>query len=121
MNEHPTIGANIMRNVRMLNNELPALAEHHEHLDGTGYPNRLSGENISLFGRIVAVADVFDALTSDRPYRTALSVEEVFGILQRDIGSHFDGTCVEGLIQAYLAGEVKTQKQRELAKGADVA
>jgi putative nucleotidyltransferase with HDIG domain len=121
MNEHPTIGANIMRNVRMLNKELPALAEHHEHLDGTGYPNKLSGENISLFGRIVAVADVFDALTSERPYRSAMSVEEVFGMLQRDIGSHFDGTCVEGLIQAYLAGEVKTQGERELAKRDDVS
>jgi putative nucleotidyltransferase with HDIG domain len=114
MNEHPVIGANIMRNVRMLENELPALAEHHEHLDGTGYPNRLAGNNISLFGRIVAVADVFDALTSDRPYRAALSVEEVFGILQHDIGSHFDGACVEALIQAYVAGEVKTQKDREI-------
>jgi putative nucleotidyltransferase with HDIG domain len=117
MNEHPIIGANIMRNVRMLEKELPALAEHHEQLDGSGYPNRLSGDHISLFGRIVAVADVFDALTSDRPYRAALSVEEVFGILQRDIGSHFDGVCVEALIQAYMAGEVKTQKQRELMKG----
>lgn len=116
MNEHPTIGANIMRNVRMLKKELPALAEHHEHLDGTGYPNRLAGTDISLFGRIVAVADVFDALSSDRPYRGALSVEEVFGILQRDIGSHFDGTCVEALIRAYVAGEVKTQKERELTR-----
>lgn len=116
MNEHPTIGANIMRNVRMLNNELPALAEHHEHLDGTGYPNKLSGENISLFGRIVAVADVFDALTSERPYRSGLPVEEVFAMLQRDIGSHFDGACVDGLIKAYLAGEVQTQKERELSK-----
>jgi HD-GYP domain-containing protein (c-di-GMP phosphodiesterase class II) len=119
MNEHPTIGANIMRNVRMLEKELPALAEHHEHMDGTGYPNRLTGENISLFGRIVAVADVFDALTSERPYRAALSVEEVLGILQHDSGSHLDGVCVEALIHAYMAGEVKTQKQRELAKGAD--
>jgi HD-GYP domain-containing protein (c-di-GMP phosphodiesterase class II) len=119
MNEHPIIGANIMRNVRMLENELPALAEHHEHLDGTGYPNRLAGNDISLFGRIVAVADVFDALTSDRPYRAALSVEEVFGILQRDIGSHFDGACVEAMIQAYMAGEVKTQKERELSSNHD--
>ena len=105
-----------MQNVRMLVSELPALAEHHEHLDGTGYPNGLAGDNISLFGRIVAVADVFDALTSDRPYRAALSVEEVFGILQRDIGSHFDGNCVEAFIRAYMAGEVKTQKEREAAQ-----
>jgi len=113
MNEHPAIGANIMRNVRMLDTELPALAEHHEHLDGTGYPNKLTGNNISLFGRIVAVADVFDALTSTRPYREALSVEEVFAILQRDSGSHLDGESVQALIQAYLSGEIKTQKERE--------
>jgi len=116
MNDHPAIGAHIMKNVRMLTNELPALAEHHEHLDGTGYPNGLTGNNISLFGRIVAVADVFDALTSDRPYRTALNVEEVFGILQRDIGTHFDGVCVNAFIEAYMAGEVKTQKEREAAQ-----
>ena len=64
----------------------------------------------------VAVADVFDALTSDRPYRAALSVEEVFSILQHDIGSHFDGECVEALIRAYMAGDVKTQKQREVTQ-----
>ena len=113
MNDHPSIGAHIMQNVRMLSHELPALAEHHEHLDGTGYPNGLTGNNISLFGRIVAVADVFDALTSERPYRSALNVEEVFSILQRDIGSHFDGECVNAFISAYMAGEVKTQKERE--------
>jgi len=113
MNDHPAIGAHIMQNVRMLSHELPALAEHHERLDGKGYPNGLSGSNISLFGRIVAVADVFDALTSDRPYRAALGVEEVFGMLQRDIGSHFDGECVNAFIEAYMAGEVKTQKQLE--------
>jgi len=114
MNDHPAIGAGIMQNVRMLTHELPALAEHHEHLDGSGYPNGLTGMNISLFGRIVAVADVFDALTSERPYRSALNVEEVFGILQRETGSHFDGDCVNAFIEAYMAGEVKTQKQREV-------
>jgi HD-GYP domain-containing protein (c-di-GMP phosphodiesterase class II) len=117
MNEHPAIGAHIMQNVRMLTSELPALAEHHEHLDGTGYPNGLAGDNISLFGRIVAVADVFDALTSERPYRSAMNVEEVFGILQRDAGTHFDGQCVDAFIRAYMAGEVKTQKQREIEQG----
>ena len=50
-----------------------------------------------------------------------MNVEEVFGMLQRDIGSHFDGTCVEGLIQAYLAGEIKTQKEREQAKKDDAS
>jgi HD-GYP domain-containing protein (c-di-GMP phosphodiesterase class II) len=116
MREHPTIGFNIMRNVRMLENELPALSEHHEHLDGTGYPNALTDDKISLFGRIVAVADVFDALTSNRPYRKALTVEEVFNILQKDSGTHLDGACVDAIIRAYLAGEIKAQYERELTE-----
>ena len=113
MKEHPTIGANIMKNVRLLREELPALAEHHEHIDGTGYPNGLAGDQISRFGRIVAAADVFDALTSIRPYRQPMDVEEVLNRMQHDSGSHFDGDCVQALIKAYVAGEIKTQKDRE--------
>ncbi|HNQ94979.1 MAG TPA: GAF domain-containing protein [Anaerolineales bacterium] len=113
MKQHPAIGAEIMKNVRLLRNEIPALAEHHEHMDGTGYPNHLTGDQISLFGRIVAVSDVFDALTSDRPYRGALDVEDVLNKMQKDSGSHFDDVCVQALIKAYLAGEIKTQKDRE--------
>ncbi len=113
MRKHPAIGASIMKNVRLLRDELPALAEHHEHIDGTGYPNGLLGDQISLFGRIVAVSDVFDALTSDRPYRQALDVEEVLNRMQKESGAHFDTVCVQALIKAYMAGEIKTQKDRE--------
>jgi HD-GYP domain-containing protein (c-di-GMP phosphodiesterase class II) len=116
MKKHPAIGAAIMQNVHQLRQEIPALAEHHEHMDGTGYPHGLSGEQISLFGRIVAVSDVFDALTSDRPYRPAMDVEEVLNQMQRDSKTHFDPICMQALIQAYLAGEIKTQKNRENAK-----
>lgn len=112
MKKHPAIGAGIMKNVRLLHDELPALAEHHEHMDGSGYPNGLIGDQISLFGRIVAVSDVFDALTSDRPYRSALDVEEVLNRMQRDSGTHFDETCVKALIKAYMDGDIKVQKDR---------
>ena len=115
MKQHPAIGANIMKNVRLLREELPALAEHHEHMDGTGYPNGLLGEQISLFGRIVAVSDVFDALTSNRPYRHAMDVEEVLNRMQHDSGTHFDAICVQALIKAYVSGDIKTQKDREQA------
>ncbi len=117
MKQHPAIGANIMKNVRLLRNEIPALAEHHEHMDGTGYPSHLKGDQISLFGRIVAVSDVFDALTSDRPYRGALEVEEVLNQMQHDSGTHFDDACVQALVKAYLAGEIKTQKEQEESNG----
>jgi HD-GYP domain-containing protein (c-di-GMP phosphodiesterase class II) len=110
---HPAIGAKIMSQVRLLHSELPALAEHHERLDGNGYPKGLKGDEISQAGRIVAVADVFDALTSDRPYRQALTAEEAFDYLTRGIDSAFDHQCVEALIQAYLKGMVHTQRERE--------
>ena len=112
MKNHPTIGANIMKEVRMLQRELPALADHHERMDGKGYPNGLADEEISLAGRIVAVADVFDALTSDRPYREALSVEEALDILNSDRDTHLDSQVVDALIHANLAGKIKTQRER---------
>lgn len=109
---HPAIGAEIMGKVRMLRTEIPALAEHHERIDGQGYPNGLNGSEITLFGRIVAVADVFDALTSDRPYRSALATEEVLDLMQQESGTHLDGFCVQALIRAYLQGKILTQKDR---------
>jgi len=112
MKEHPEIGARIMAQVRMLRDELPAIAEHHERLDGTGYPRGLRGEEISLLGRIVAAADVFDALTSDRPYRQALSAEEALAYLHKNSGTHFDPQCVEALTRAYLKEVIRTQKER---------
>jgi putative nucleotidyltransferase with HDIG domain len=113
MKTHPTIGANIMKEVRMLQSELPVLAEHHERMDGKGYPNGLIDEQISLAGRIVAVADVFDALTSDRPYREALSAEEALEILNSNRGTHLDSQCVDAFINAYIQGKIKTQREQE--------
>jgi HD-GYP domain-containing protein (c-di-GMP phosphodiesterase class II) len=114
--QHPTIGKHILNQVRQLRGELAAIAEHHEHLDGSGYPNQLKGEQISITARIVAVADVFDAMTSDRPYRNALSVEDVFEYLKEVSGKHLDGECVRALIDAYLKGKIMTQKMREVAQ-----
>lgn len=73
---------------------------HHEKYDGSGYPNGLAGTKIPLFGRIVAVADVFDALTSERPYKKAWSMNDAVKFLEDGRGSHFDPMCVE----AFLAG-----------------
>lgn len=117
MKLHPAIGAKIMSQVRLLHNELTAMAEHHERLDGHGYPKGLKGEEVSLPGRIIAVADVFDALTSDRPYRAALAAEEAFDYLTRGIDTAFDRSCVDALIQAYLSGTIRTQKEGEQLGG----
>jgi putative nucleotidyltransferase with HDIG domain len=113
MKGHPMIGANIMGQVRMLSNEITALSEHHERVDGTGYPNGLTDQQISMVGRIVAVADVFDALTSNRPYREALSSDEALEILNSSRGTHLDGECVEALVQAYIKGKIKTQGEQK--------
>jgi putative two-component system response regulator len=74
---------------------------HHERWDGTGYPNRLAGEAIPLVGRIVAVADVFDALTNDRPYKSAWPVEQAIAELARGAGSQFDPQVVAAFLTTY--------------------
>jgi HD-GYP domain-containing protein (c-di-GMP phosphodiesterase class II) len=110
---HPLVGKNILVEVPQLELELPGIAEHHERVDGTGYPGGLQGDLISLPGRIVAVADVFDALTSERPYRAARTTPEAFARLTEGIGKQFDGRCVDALKRAYQKGLILTQKDRE--------
>jgi HD-GYP domain-containing protein (c-di-GMP phosphodiesterase class II) len=80
--------------VEMLRN---IVRSHHEALDGSGYPDGLKGGAIPLEARIVAVADVFDALTSERPYKRTWSQAAAFGFLSDQKGSRFDGACVEAL------------------------
>jgi hypothetical protein len=93
--------------VRVLRN---VVAHHHEAIDGTGYPHGLAGEAISLEGRIVAVADVFDALTSARPYKRAWTVEEAFGFLTEQSGTKFDPDAVAILKSSVAAiADIKSQ------------
>ena len=85
---------------------------HHEKYDGTGYPNGLHGEDIPLVARVVAVADVFDALVSERPYKHAWPIEESIDFVKSQRGKHFDPTCVD----AFLADPAKVDLiRRELA------
>ena len=109
MKQHPIIGGEIIGKVQKLHDILPGLIEHHEHLDGTGYPNQLKEGQISLFGRIIAVADAFDAITSKRPYREAIPSEAAFKLLKEKAGTHLDATCINALILAYNDGKIKTQ------------
>jgi putative nucleotidyltransferase with HDIG domain len=95
--EHPRIGVNILSQVRLLEPMCPAILEHHERLDGSGYPAKLIDKQISWMGRIVAVADVFDAMTSKRPYRDSLSVQEVLDHLNKNAGILFDAACVQAM------------------------
>ncbi len=95
--EHPRTGVNILSQVRFLEPICPAILEHHERLDGSGYPAKLTDKQISWMGRIVAVADVYDAMTSNRPYRQAISAQEVLSYLHEKSGVLFDAPCVQAL------------------------
>ncbi|MDC9499107.1 MULTISPECIES: response regulator [unclassified Pseudoalteromonas] len=92
MKQHAAIGAQILANSSspLLQLAHKLAIEHHEKWDGSGYPNGLKGEQISVEGRIVAIADVFDALTSKRPYKEAWGVEEALEHMQAQAGKHFD-------------------------------
>jgi putative nucleotidyltransferase with HDIG domain len=95
--QHPRTGVNILNQVRLLEPVIPAILEHHERLNGSGYPAKLVDKQISLMGRIVAVADVYDAMTSNRPYRLALTEEKVLSHLYENAGILFDPVCVQAL------------------------
>ncbi|HLO12145.1 MAG TPA: HD-GYP domain-containing protein [Pseudoneobacillus sp.] len=92
---HPVKGFEMCRNLGLMKEELSIIRSHHEKWDGSGYPDQLKGENIPFLARIVAVVDVYDALTSDRSYRKAWTHEEAMRFLQDHKGSHFDPKCVD--------------------------
>lgn len=91
---HPGLGCQILQKLQQFGAILPGVRHHHERYDGEGYPNKLSGKDIPLFARIIALADAFDAMTSDRPYRPALSVEEALEELSSCSGHQFDPELV---------------------------
>lgn len=88
--KHPLISFNILKDVEFIGNGLQAILQHHERFDGKGYPNGLKGNQICMFGRILCIADAFDAMTSDRPYRAAMSIGQALREIQRCRGTQFD-------------------------------
>ncbi len=102
--KHPAIGAEIIRPIKQLQSIVPYVWQHHERYDGRGYPNKLKGEEISIAGRILAVADTFDAMTSDRPYRNGLPHQRVLDEIKEHGGSQFDPQIVGAFLKAYEDG-----------------
>lgn len=110
MKTHTTKGANILRPVTQLAEMLPGIELHHEALDGRGYPYGLQGEQIPLLARVIAVADTFDALTTNRPYQHAHTPEEALKIIQNLAGKRLDPVAVASLMAVYGRGEIRIQR-----------
>jgi HD-GYP domain-containing protein (c-di-GMP phosphodiesterase class II) len=98
MRKHPVIGEGIIKPVRSLSRLCAIIRHHHEWVDGTGYPDRLKGDQIPLGAKILAVADSLDAMISDRPYRKALNIELAKVDLMRYIDIRYEGRLVEALL-----------------------
>src|SRR5713226_9248863 len=94
MQTHVAIGTEILSPIQVCWSVRDSVQTHHERWDGLGYPQGLRGEEIPIGGRIISVVDVFDALTSDRPYRRAMSQEEALSMLQEGAGKQFDPQLV---------------------------
>ena len=98
MQRHPAEGARILKDVAFLKKgALDVVLYHHERWDGAGYPAGLAGDEIPLWARVFAVADALDAMTTDRPYRSAMPLEKALGELRANSGTQFDPGCVEAL------------------------
>ena len=106
MKNHSDLGAGMIERIRQLREIVPAIKYHHEKVNGRGYPIGLKGEDIPLIAKIVAVSDTYDAMTSDRPYRRALSKTATLRELKRCAGTQFDRTVVEAFMKAYRNGEI---------------
>jgi len=108
MKKHPQIGARILADVKQVRDLIPGVLHHHERYDGRGYPHGLAGENIPLMGRLICLADCFDAMTSNRTYRKAMPLEVALTEIRRCGGTQFDPTLTEAFLR------IGPEKLREL-------
>src|SRR5207245_7150392 len=124
MRPHPVIGGNLIGEVPNLERIRPIVLAHHEHYDGSGYPNGLKGDEIPLAAQIISVADTYEAMTSTRPYRSALGHDEAVAELRRVAGSQLNPIVVEAFIRqiepgasgvAHAHDGVEPEHVRELA------
>jgi putative nucleotidyltransferase with HDIG domain len=107
MKMHTVIGAEILTAIEQLKDMIPAIRSHHEAWNGRGYPDGLKGEQIPLYARIVGVADTFDAITTNRPYQKAYSLQFAVETITRLTGSRFDAKIVTAFLRAFEAGDIR--------------
>jgi putative nucleotidyltransferase with HDIG domain len=106
MKLHPTIGAQIIEGISFLEPVIPYILEHHERFNGQGYPQGLTGEQISIEGRLLAVADVFDAMTTDRPYQKAFKPEVAFKSIIEKSNELYDPYIIDAFKKAWSRGNL---------------
>lgn len=118
MKRHTVMGAEIVARVRDLRPIIPIVRSHHERWDGKGYPDGLEGAMIDPLARIVSLADAFDAMTSDRPYRKGMLATVAFDIIEKEIGKQFDPVIARGFldIRVQVLEEMQTQSSQSLTK-----
>ena len=112
MKTHTTKGANLLRPVKQLKEMLPGIELHHESLDGRGYPYGLQGDQIPTLPRVIAVADTFDALTTNRPYQRAYDPQEALKIILSLAGKRLDPRAVGALVAVFERGEIRVMRRR---------
>lgn len=111
MKLHPVIGAEIIAPIDQLKHALPVIRWHHENWNGKGYPDGLKGEEIPLAARIVAVADTFDAVTTNRPYQQAFTLEFAVETIRKLTGKRFDAKITTAFLRAYEEGEIRIAEE----------
>jgi HD-GYP domain-containing protein (c-di-GMP phosphodiesterase class II) len=99
MKSHALKGAVILNTLPGLESVVPIVRNHHERWDGLGYPDRLAGDKIPYLARLVAVADSFDAMTSDRPYRAGMPIDQALNQIESGAGSQFDPRCARAFVR----------------------
>ena len=112
-------GASIIRPVEQLKEMIPGIELHHESLDGKGYPYGLKGDDIPLPARIIAVADTFDAMTTNRPYQSAKEPEYAIRIIQSLARNRFDTDVVQALTRIFERGEIKVKRAATVSAETD--
>jgi putative nucleotidyltransferase with HDIG domain len=115
MKTHTTKGANILRPVSQLKEMIPGIELHHESLDGRGYPHGLKGDEIPVLPRIIAVADTFDALTTNRPYQQAHDADDALRIIRSLSGKRLDANAVTALEALYQRGDIRVPRANLVA------
>ena len=116
--EHPVIGRRILEGVQGFQSYLDVVELHHENWDGSGYPHGLRGEETPLCARIVKVADVYDAMTSDRPYRPGMSHDEALQVFRAITGTQIDA-AVMAAFESIHADSIRRKQEREPVASAD--